>query len=1602
MKKLNRVVAFALTFLLLISTIQINVRAENSVDSTSIEQVVAGDEESSNNTQTGENLSVDESSDDVKLDSTEVSGDNSQTGLSTEESQSTEDGILNSGESDVNVESDETNDSSTTGVDGLTTTSDYSDLINYVYVESPVVTIGSIQYVVVSIGDGSNEIINPVLTYQDIESGNTYTFVLEQNVSGILKFSKEFTDSNDLGEYVLTNISYSVNDQEYSVNLSEIGINSSFVVQEKSDESINQSVVTLDSDNEEVTSEDISGAVDSLNLDAEEDTQDLYLSTSGSLRSLSLASVSLSSAQSNVVIVLDPGHGGTDSGATRTWNGVTYYEKNINLKIAQYAKEALEEYTGITVYMTRYSDTYVSLSDRATVAKNVSADSFISLHANTASSESADGAEIYYPNTNYRPDLSTIGQGLASAISSNLAAVGLTNRGIKTRTDDTSDPYTYADGSTADYYGVIRLNKQNGVPAVIVEHAFMSNQNDCVNYLGNDEALKKLGEADAKAIAEYYGLSKSKPIATKIEVLNKNLAQGTFDVQVSGVSPTNSVDYCTVGVWTKSDLSDVRYIKTTKVSDGVYKATLNMADYGYFEGTYNIQTFAINYSGTSYFLLETTTNMNLDTIRSNVSISAVATDSTEKSYTITASNLQMTNLENVSFAVWSDVNGQDDLKWYTATNISGTNNYQCTIDIANHASIGQYQVHMYVVPTKGTSSFTANSTFVVNKNISASNIEVINEDKANHRFSIKLSGINCPAGVSVVQFAVWTKNDQSDLVWYNGTRQSDGSYIAIVNTSNHDISSSTIKYKIDAYIADARNTCSYVIGMTKNIEINQSYSISVSDVSSTQSTYNLKLQGLSNLIAKKVVFKVYNGSNTSYTKEYVATYNASTSSWSTNFNVKDFAKGGTYTVNAIMTSTSGVTSQISSTTFNVDAPSASNLEVTSYDKSTGVLNIKLSGINAPANINCVQFAVWSQSNQSDIQWYTATKQSDGTYTTSVNILNHGGNIGKYTIHAYIVDDRNISKCVKQASYTVERPTYNLKATATDSTAVKFNITAENLPTSNVKLVTYAVWSKSGGQDDLKWYDATNKSGTATWQTTVDIRNHRTAGDYIVDAYIVDSNGKVYFISEATFNVQAITASSVSIENYDSITGTFQVKVSGINTPATVTNVQIPVWSKSNQSDLIWYNATKQSDGSYVANVSIIDHNCNTGKYYADVYVVDSRNLSNVVGSTAVNVTKPTYSITCSATDSTQSKYYAKIDNINVNNAQSVWFAVWSNESGQDDIVWYEAKNIVGTNSWSTTIPINNHKSFGTYLLHAYVITNQNASRFVSSTTFDVTAPSMGSISITNVDNTLGKLDVILSGISSPAEITKVQVPIWSKADQSDIKWYTATKQSNGTYIVNMDVANHNSNSGVYNFHVYVTDTRGIITKVGETTYNFQHTNTGLYTIMGSPSVTIAQMVAYYKASGKTYPAAALSAGGAPTIEDFCRIFYEEALAEGVKIEVAYTQTIKETGWLQFDGDVSVTQFNFAGIGAVGGGAAGSSFPDVRTGIRAQIQHLKAYASSDPLVNACVDPRFKYVTRGTAPYVQWLGIQENPWGKGWATAANYGYQIVAMIAKLKNY
>ena len=175
-------------------------------------------------------------------------------------------------------------------------------------------------------------------------------------------------------------------------------------------------------------------------------------------------------------------------------------------------------------------------------------------------------------------------------------------------------------------------------------------------------------------------------------------------------------------------------------------------------------------------------------------------------------------------------------------------------------------------------------------------------------------------------------------------------------------------------------------------------------------------------------------------------------------------------------------------------------------------------------------------------------------------------------------------------------------------------------------------------------------------------------------------------------------------------------------------------------------------------------------------------------------------------------------------------------------------------------------------------------------------------------------------------------------------------------------------------------------------------------IMGASATSVDRMVAAYKQSNPVYDEfighesynGCLSRAGAPTIEDFCRIFYEEANLEGVRAEMAFSQAMIETDWLRFSGDVPVDHYDFSGLEAIGNGVSENCFSSVREGIRAQIQHLKCYASLEPLNQPCVDPHWSESLRGKAAYVEYLSIPNNPYGIGWSVSQDYANRIIGIM------
>lgn len=379
-----------------------------------------------------------------------------------------------------------------------------SSMMEYFLVDNPTLTSGSAENFVLSMND-ANGYSDFSITVQKTD-GTTFDLEASEQVDKLVKFTKNFS-SADKGEYSVTTLHYSYNGEKYYLNFSDLGMDVKFGV----DQEYAGYDETLPDMTQDVTEDDELGnaviQVTNLN-DASEEVADGIMASDPEAAMALIDEDSDIATQSNegVTICLDPGHGGNDSGAVGVNN---VYEKNLTLKIAQYCKQELEKYD-CNVVMTRTGDTNPSLEDRANYAKSQGAQYLISIHLNSGSGY-AVGAEVYYPNTNWRPDISQNGKNVAQAIQNQLVSIGIHNRGIKFRTIDTNeypDPFRYDDGSVADYYGIIRNAKYNGLTGLIIEHCFINSVSDYNNYLNSDAKLQKLGVADANGIVSALGLSK--------------------------------------------------------------------------------------------------------------------------------------------------------------------------------------------------------------------------------------------------------------------------------------------------------------------------------------------------------------------------------------------------------------------------------------------------------------------------------------------------------------------------------------------------------------------------------------------------------------------------------------------------------------------------------------------------------------------------------------------------------------------------------------------------------------------------------------------------------------------------------------------------------------------------------------------------------------------------------------------------------------------------------------------------------------------------------------------------------------------------------------
>lgn len=450
-----------------------------------------------------------------------------------------------------------------------------------------------------------------------------------------------------------------------------------------------------------------------------------------------------------------------------------------------------------------------------------------------------------------------------------------------------------------------------------------------------------------------------------------------------------------------------------------------------------------------------------------------------------------------------------------------------------------------------------------------------------------------------------------------------------------------------------------------------------------------------------------------------------------------------------------------------------------------------------ATVNDEQEVV-SEDNQADVQEQTTTDEnvesetakdvssesSQATTDTKVSdseITEQTEDVTTDTQDSVQTDEQLATVEESADNATVERgATGNAtnEVTSVSLASNGFNLQYNQAIASGAKIM-FAVWSDVNGQDDLVWYIA-DSNGKATAKYT------GSYGKYNVHTY-QNLNGKMTGLNGTTINVPK---PSVKVTITKASATTYKVTVTDV--PVYITSVSLPTWTENKgQDDIIWYKTTKDSTTTYSATISVAEHNLESGKYNVHVYGTSAvtNSLTGLLGTSF----QGDYAFGDIAVSASLGQKGINITiPSDVSKAMTVYHAVWSAKNDQDDIVWYKVPS-------NGELTAKYTGDYGKYLIHTYGVVNGRMIG-LNTTSIDVVKPSV-SVDLTKVSETSVK--VTISDV--PAYMTSIVLPTWTEnKGQDDIKWYQATKQSDGSYTYTFYAKNHNFESGHYNVHVYGT------------------------------------------------------------------------------------------------------------------------------------------------------------------------------------------------------
>ena len=658
-------------------------------------------------------------------------------------------------------------------------------------------------------------------------------------------------------------------------------------------------------------------------------------------------------------------------------------------------------------------------------------------------------------------------------------------------------------------------------------------------------------------------------------------------------------------------------------------------------------------------------------------------------------------------------------------------------------------------------------------------------------------------GIREVSVPIWSTSNQSDLVWYKAKHQGKGVWKVRMNVKNHK--NHRGNYTTHVYIYSKNGQVEGInAGQTK---LNNVLSAEIQNVNSKTGTYDVVVKDHIGGAVDSVSVPIWSTKNQSDLVWYKAKKQAD-GTWVAHMNIKNHKfHTGKYTTHVYMyTKNQGV--------------HAINLGQTNVQSETEQLKGQIKNVNpkagtydvvidakSGAGIRGVSVPIWSTKNQSDLVWYPAKKQADGTWIVHMNIKNHQFHTGKYTTHVYATKNNGTEMAINLGQTDIPRVSDELSAKITNVNQQNgtYDVLINAQAQGGIREVYVPTWSKPD-QSDIVWYKA-QKQADGSYRLQMNVRNHHNnRGTYISHVYAYSNRGTVNAINAGETKLNNVL--TAEIKNVNTKVGTYDVVVKD-HIGGAVDSVSVPIWSTKNQSDLVWYKAQKQADGTWVAHMNIKNHKFHTGKYTTHVYMYTknqgvhaiSLGQTNVQSETEqlkgqiknVNAKAGTYDIVV------QAKSGAGIKQVSV--------PIWS-KANQSDLIWYPAKK-QADGSYVVHMNIKNHKYHtGNYTTHVYATKNNGTEMAINLGQTNIQGiKDQLSAAIKNVNQQNGTYDIVVNA-SSQFGVREVKVPIWSTPNQSDLVWYKAQKQADGSYVLHMNIKNHKNHRGTYMTHVYMYNNRG--------------------------------------------------------------------------------------------------------------------------------------------------------------------------------------------------